>query len=141
MRRQHSIAEARNIVVGHMKRNDSFTRRFIQYCTMRAGEILILVRDGKTGKIVTAPEKDHMWTYREKNGLGRASKNNWDKILEVGHDYFMAVDSKIAGWPALFYHTYTHTTPSPSILFLSCYSSLAGFKPNLLALRYSVTIE
>ncbi|KAI0097145.1 hypothetical protein F4814DRAFT_128368 [Daldinia grandis] len=91
-RRQHNIVEARNIVVGHMRRNDSVTRRFLQYCTMRAGELLVLVRDGKTGKIITAPEEEHLWTMRRKEGLGRASKNEWDILLEVGHEYFDMVD-------------------------------------------------
>ncbi|KAI8960401.1 hypothetical protein F5Y11DRAFT_349536 [Daldinia sp. FL1419] len=91
-RRQHHIVEARNIIVGHMRRNDSVTRRFLQYCSMRTGEILLLVRDGKTGKIITAPEKGHLWTMRCKEGLGRASKNEWDIQLEVGHAYFDMVD-------------------------------------------------
>ncbi|KAI1465116.1 uncharacterized protein F4812DRAFT_452528 [Daldinia caldariorum] len=91
-RRQHNIVEARNIIVGHMKRNDSVTRRFLQYCTMRTGELLVLVRDGKTGKIITAPEEEHLWTMRHKEGLGRASKNEWDILLEVGPEYFDMVD-------------------------------------------------
>ncbi|KAI1206620.1 uncharacterized protein F4807DRAFT_463565 [Annulohypoxylon truncatum] len=91
-RRQHSIFEVRNIIVGHMRRNDSVTRRFLQYCTMRTGELLLLVRDGKTGKIITAPEEEHLWTMRRKEGLGRASKNEWDIMLEVGPEYFDMVD-------------------------------------------------
>ncbi|KAH9899086.1 hypothetical protein F4778DRAFT_771654 [Xylariomycetidae sp. FL2044] len=96
-RRQHNIVESRNVIVGHMKRNDSVTRRFIQYCCMRTGELLILVRDGKTGKVVTSPSQDQLWTYREKQGLGRASKKDWDTVLEVGHEYFDMVD-EIRNW-------------------------------------------
>lgn len=92
-RRQHNIVHARNIIVGYMRRNDSVTRRFLQYLTMRTGEVLVLVRDGKTGKIVTAPEKEHLWTMRRKEGLGRASKNEWDILLQVGPDYFDVVDA------------------------------------------------
>ncbi|KAI0834510.1 hypothetical protein F5Y06DRAFT_156139 [Hypoxylon sp. FL0890] len=92
LRRQHNIVEAKNIIVGHMRRNDSVTRRFLQYCTMRTGELLLLVRDGKTGKIITAPEEEHLWTIRHKEGLGRASKNDWEVVLEVGPDYFEMVD-------------------------------------------------
>ncbi|KAI1373044.1 hypothetical protein F4677DRAFT_462599 [Hypoxylon crocopeplum] len=91
-RRQHSIVEARNIIVGHMRRNDSVTRRFLHYLTMRSGELLVLVRDGKTGKIITAPEEDNLWTLRCKEGLGRASKNEWEIALEVGPPYFDLVD-------------------------------------------------
>ncbi|RYP05154.1 hypothetical protein DL764_004008 [Monosporascus ibericus] len=92
LRRQHNVVEARNIVVGYMKRKDSVTRRFIQYCTMRTGDILILVRDGRTGKIVTSPIDDELWTFREKHGLGRASKKEWDSVLKVGRKYFCTVD-------------------------------------------------
>ncbi|KAI1444975.1 hypothetical protein F5Y02DRAFT_408701 [Annulohypoxylon stygium] len=91
-RRQHSFCEVRNIIVGHMRRNDSVTRRFLQYCTMRTGEILLLVRDGKTGKVITAPQQDQLWTMRRKEGLGRASKNDWEVVLEVGPLYFEMVD-------------------------------------------------
>jgi hypothetical protein len=92
LRRQHDIVETRNIVVGHMKRNDPITRRFLQYLLMRTGELLILVRDGKTGRVITAPPKEHLWTYRKKQGLGRASKNEWVNILEMGPDFFQLVN-------------------------------------------------
>ncbi|KAI1347590.1 hypothetical protein F5Y01DRAFT_240286 [Xylaria sp. FL0043] len=92
-RRRHDFVEARNIMVGHMKRNDSVTRRFLQYCSMRTGEILLAVRDGVTGKVVTAPPtKDALWTLRSKRGIGRAAKNEWDIELEVGPDYFDFVE-------------------------------------------------
>ncbi|KAI1074329.1 hypothetical protein F5B20DRAFT_586346 [Whalleya microplaca] len=91
-RRQHSFVEARNIIVGHMKRKDSVTRRFLQYITMRPGELLVVVRDGRTGKIITAPSEDELWTWRQKQGIGRASKNERDVLLEVGHEYFDMVD-------------------------------------------------
>ncbi|OTA99348.1 hypothetical protein M426DRAFT_325209 [Hypoxylon sp. CI-4A] len=91
-RRQHSILQAKNIIVGYIKRNDPVTRRFLQHCAMRTGEILLLVKDGKTGKIITAPEKEHLWTVRMKEGLGRASKNEWEVLLEVGPRYFYMVD-------------------------------------------------
>ncbi|KAF5009291.1 hypothetical protein FDECE_4503 [Fusarium decemcellulare] len=91
-RRQHDIVEARNIIVGHMKRNDPITRRFLQYLSMRTGEVLILVRDGKTGRVITAPPDEQLWTYRKKQGLGRASKNEWSNFLEVGPEYFDLTD-------------------------------------------------
>ncbi|KAF2963908.1 hypothetical protein GQX73_g9656 [Xylaria multiplex] len=91
-RRRHDFVEARNILVGHMKRNDSVTRRFLQYCSMRTGEVLLAVRDGRTGKIITAPrDKDALWTLRSKRGIGRASKNEWDVELEIGPEYFESV--------------------------------------------------
>ncbi|KAI0448908.1 hypothetical protein F5B21DRAFT_518578 [Xylaria acuta] len=92
-RRRHDFVEARNIMVGHMKRNDSVTRRFLQYCSMRTGEVLLAVRDGRTGKIITAPRsKDALWTLRSKKGIGRAAKNEWDVELEIGPEYFEFVE-------------------------------------------------
>lgn len=80
-------------MVGHMKRNDSVTRRFLQYCSMRTGEVLLAVRDGKTGKIITAPRsQDALWTLRAKKGIGRASKNEWEVELEIGPEYFDFVE-------------------------------------------------
>ncbi|KAH0489941.1 hypothetical protein TgHK011_001430 [Trichoderma gracile] len=92
VRRQHDICEGRNIIVGHMKRGDPVTRRFLQYVTMRTGELLVLVRDGKTGRVITAPPDEHLWTYRSKSGIGRASKNEWQNVLEVGPAYFYMTD-------------------------------------------------
>ncbi|PNP74678.1 hypothetical protein FNYG_12014 [Fusarium nygamai] len=91
-RRQHDIVETRNILVGNMKRNDSVTRRFLQYLLMRRGELLVTVRDGKTGRVITAPDDEQLWTYRKKQGLGRASKNDWFNILEVGPDFMKLTD-------------------------------------------------
>ncbi|KAF5130914.1 hypothetical protein E5D57_007263 [Metarhizium anisopliae] len=92
-RRQHDIIETRNIIVGHMKRNDAVTRRFLQYLVMRAGELLVLVRDGKTGRVITAPPEEQLWTYRQKQGIGRASKNEYVNVLEVGPVYFQILDA------------------------------------------------
>ncbi|KAL7931850.1 hypothetical protein V8C35DRAFT_308732 [Trichoderma chlorosporum] len=96
-RRAHDIIQTRNIIVGHMKRRDPVTRRFLQYLTMRTGELLLLVRDGKTGRVITAPPDEHLWTYRRKQGIGRASKNEWQNVLEVGIDYFDMTD-KLREW-------------------------------------------
>ncbi|KAK7984000.1 hypothetical protein PG989_011402 [Apiospora arundinis] len=91
-RRQYSMVEVRNVIVGHMRRNDPVTRRFIQYCIMQAGELLIMVRDGKTGQVVTSPDRDQLWTWREKHGVGRADNSEWTNMLEVGPLYFLKVD-------------------------------------------------
>lgn len=98
LRRQHDIVETRNIIVGHMKRNDPVTRLFLQYLLMRAGEVLVLVRDGKTGRVITAPPEEHLWTYRKKQGIGRASKNEFVNVLEVGPEYFDMLDSLRKWW-------------------------------------------
>ena len=58
------VVEARNIICAYMKRNDAASRRFIQYTLMSRGEALILVRDGRTGKIVVAPYENERWRRR-----------------------------------------------------------------------------
>jgi hypothetical protein len=95
--RQHDIVETRNIIVGNMKRNDPATRRFIQYLLMRAGEVLVMVRDGKTGRVITAPPDDELWTYRSKRGLRRAAKNEWENILSIGPE-FMKLTDMLCEW-------------------------------------------
>ncbi|CAG1996618.1 unnamed protein product [Fusarium graminearum] len=74
VRRQHDMIEARNILVGSMKRNDPVTRRFLQYLLIRAGEVLVMVRDGKTGRVITAPPKEHLWTTDKVN---KDLRNAW----------------------------------------------------------------
>lgn len=91
-RRQHDIVETRNSLVGNMERNDPVTRHFLQYLLMRRGELLVMARDGKTGRVITAPDDEQLWTYRKKQGLGRASKNDWLNILEVGPDFMKLTD-------------------------------------------------
>ena len=51
-----------------------------------------MVRDAKTGEIVVKPPKDQLWLYRQKAGLGRASKNDWTILKEVGTAFFEDMD-------------------------------------------------
>jgi hypothetical protein len=92
-RRVHRVTEARNLICGYMHRNEPHVRRFIQYCIMRRGQILILVRDGKTGAILTAPDEEHRFLLRGKEGHGRASRNtDWDFSKDVGLEFFGIVE-------------------------------------------------
>ncbi|KAK6084668.1 hypothetical protein SCUP515_01164 [Seiridium cupressi] len=97
LRRQHDIVETRNIIVAHMKRNGPATPRFLQYCLMRAGDMLVVVREGKTGKVLTCPNEEHLFAYRVKQGLGRASKNEYEDILNIGPEY-CAVADRLRRW-------------------------------------------
>ncbi|KAK7745831.1 hypothetical protein SLS53_002548 [Cytospora paraplurivora] len=92
-RRQHHIEECRNVICAHMKRGDPVTNRFIDYCVMQSGNLQILVRDGKTGRIVRAPDGKERWLHRVKSGLGRASKNEWEVVQGVGPDFFEYLDN------------------------------------------------
>jgi hypothetical protein len=88
MRRSHAVLEARNFVAAYVKRNDPASRRLIQYLSMQTYRVLLLVRDAKTGEILISPPKDQLWLLREKSGLGRAAKNEWNVLKEVGPQFF-----------------------------------------------------
>jgi hypothetical protein len=92
--RQHYVAECKNMICGYMKRNDAVSRRFIQYLVMNPRGALILVRDGRTGKIITRPPEEHLWVARRKSGLGRANKHGWVESKQVGGAFFAEMDGK-----------------------------------------------
>ena len=69
-----------------VKRNDPEMRRFLQYLAMHTW-VVVVIWDAKTGKIVTQTPKNQMWLNREKSGLGRASKNEWTAVSEVGPSF------------------------------------------------------
>lgn len=75
-----------------MKRGDPVTNRFIDYCIMQAGNLQILVRDGKTGNILYAPDQDTRWIHRVKSGLGRASKNEFEITQAVDRELLLKLD-------------------------------------------------
>jgi hypothetical protein len=87
-RRSHEVVEMRNFICGHIKRDDPVSRRFIQYLSNETWEIRALVRDRKTGRILIQPPKHEMWLLREKSGWGRATRNEFDIIGEIGPDFF-----------------------------------------------------
>lgn len=60
-RRSHQIFEMRNVICGHIKRDDPISRRFIQYLSMETWELRALVRDPKTGDILIKPPEDELW--------------------------------------------------------------------------------
>ena len=68
----------------HIKRNDPASRRFCQYLSMLSDRVLVLIRDVKTGQILTKPPEapeNQNWLARKKVGLGRASRNEWQVTL------------------------------------------------------------
>jgi len=93
IRRAHAIMEARNFVAAHISRTDQASRRLIRYLSMQTHRVLLLVRDAKTGRILVAPPEDELWLVREKSGVGRASKNSWNIVKEVGTKLFEEIDA------------------------------------------------
>ncbi|KAF9737169.1 hypothetical protein PMIN06_012378 [Paraphaeosphaeria minitans] len=92
-RRSHQFTEMRNFICGNVKRDDPVSRRFIQYLSMETCELRALVRDRKTGKILVRPPEEEFWLLREKAGWGRASKNEFANIIEIGPDFFETVEN------------------------------------------------
>lgn len=92
--RQHQVMETRSYVCGQMKRNDPVTRRLIQYLSMQSSELLVLARDGKDGRILIEPPKSERWLKRLKFGRGRASKNDWEVVQEIGKPFFEQMDAE-----------------------------------------------
>lgn len=93
-RRSHFIREARNFICGHIKRNDAASRRLIQYLSMMTFEVILLVRDAKTGKILVKPPKEERWLVREKIGFGRASRNEYEELVKVDKEFFEEMDKQ-----------------------------------------------
>ncbi|KAF2744666.1 hypothetical protein M011DRAFT_470254 [Sporormia fimetaria CBS 119925] len=93
-RRSHCIREARNFICGHIKRNDAASRRLIQYLSMMTFELILLVRDAKTGKILVKPPKEERWLVREKVGWGRASRNEYEVLAKVDAEFFEKMDKQ-----------------------------------------------
>jgi hypothetical protein len=87
-RRSHEIVEMRNFICGHIKRDDPVSRRFIQYLSNETWELRALVRDCKTGRILIQPPAEELWLLREKSGWGRAARNEFNIITEVGPAFF-----------------------------------------------------
>lgn len=91
-RRQHAIFEARNGICAHIKRDDASSHRFIQYLSMQSHQLVLLVRDAESGKLLVKPQEEERWLGREKGGIGRAAKNSWDVLKIIGPAFFEEMD-------------------------------------------------
>lgn len=92
IRRTHAVIETRGFVCAHIKRNDPTSRRLVQYLSMQTARLALLVRDAKTGSILVKPPEDELWLVREKSGVGRAARNEWNVLKQVGTDFFDEMD-------------------------------------------------
>lgn len=72
----------------HIKRDDQSSRRLVQYLSTQSYRVLVLVRDAETGNLLIKPPEDQRWIYREKSGLGRAVKNDWNILKSIGPEFF-----------------------------------------------------
>ncbi|MCJ1287642.1 hypothetical protein MMC26_006994 [Xylographa opegraphella] len=46
----------------------------------------------KTGRIISKPPQEDLWLLREKSGIGRAAKNEWNVIKQIGPDFFKEME-------------------------------------------------
>ncbi|PQE18079.1 mfs allantoate protein [Rutstroemia sp. NJR-2017a BVV2] len=92
-RRSHAILEARNFICAHIKRDDPVSRRLIQYLAMQTHRLLLLVRDTETGRLLVKPPEEERWLFREKSGIGRASRNEWNVLKEIGPQFFEEMET------------------------------------------------
>ncbi|OAL39832.1 hypothetical protein AYO20_00744 [Fonsecaea nubica] len=92
-RRIYASSEMRNYICTYMKRNHPVSRRFTQYMSMQTPRMLILVRDGKTGRIIVTPSMDELWLIRSKYGYGSNAKAAWETEKYVGPKFFEEIDN------------------------------------------------
>jgi hypothetical protein len=92
--RSHAAFEARNFMCAYIKRDDQVSRRLIQYLSMQSHQLLVLVRDAESGRLLIKPPEDERWLYRQKRGHGRASRTEWEIIKKVGPEFFEEMDKR-----------------------------------------------
>ncbi|EEQ92317.2 uncharacterized protein BDCG_07437 [Blastomyces dermatitidis ER-3] len=95
-RRNHVVREGRNYICAQMKRSNPVTRRCLQYVSMQASRMMLVVRDGKTGKILVKPPDDNAWLFREKIGHRRGSQAPWNVIKRVDEAFFNEMERRRA---------------------------------------------
>ncbi|KAG5296501.1 hypothetical protein I7I50_09691 [Histoplasma capsulatum G186AR] len=94
--RNQAVREGRNYVCAQMKRGNLITRRFLQYVSMQASRMMLVVRDGKTGKIIVKPPDNNAWLFREKIGHRRGSRAPWNVIKQVDEAFFNEMERRRA---------------------------------------------
>ena len=90
------VKEFKNITGAYIKRNDPISRRFVQYLSMCSGQICVLVRDGKTGRILVQPPEEHLWISRTRIVGGGMPKNDWQIHRKVGPELFEQLSAEEA---------------------------------------------
>jgi hypothetical protein len=58
--------------------------------------MLLVVRDGKTGKVIEKPPEDQCWLARQRIGHGRASRTPWKIIKPIDKNFFLEMEEKRA---------------------------------------------
>jgi hypothetical protein len=82
------LSQVRNFMAAHLKRSDPVSRRLIQYLAMQAQDLLLLVRDGKTGRFLIRPHDEECWLARNSSILEGIDDDepDWRVTKSVGED-------------------------------------------------------
>lgn len=67
----------RNYIAANMSRNDPRVRRFITLTQTHIAELIVYVRDCKTGQVIVEPPEEEKWIIRDKMGAGRLHRSKW----------------------------------------------------------------
>lgn len=78
----------KNFLCACIKRNDSVSRRFVQYLSMQSAWVCVLVRDAVTGRVLIEPPKEHLWLVRRPKKTRIPSAEPWETVLSVNENMF-----------------------------------------------------
>lgn len=75
--RSHAATEARNYIAANMSRDDPRVKRFISLIQTHTAELIVYIRDCKTGQVIVEPPEEEKWIIRDKMGAGRLHRGKW----------------------------------------------------------------
>lgn len=75
--RSHAATEARNYIAANMSRDDPRVKRFISLVQTHTAELIVYIRDCKTGEMIVEPPEEEKWIIRDKMGAGRLHRGKW----------------------------------------------------------------
>lgn len=87
--RLHAATEARNYIAANMSRDDPRVYRFIEILKTHRSELIVYIKDCKTGHVLVDPPVDERWIIRDKIGAGRLHRGKWtirhpfDKVFKA----------------------------------------------------------
>ena len=94
----HVEIQLRNVCGAHIKRNDPVSRRLVRYLAMQAQELVLLVRDSKTGPVLIKPPTEECWLIRGRAGypsyMAGEDLEEWHVVKSVDQNLFEEVSGK-----------------------------------------------
>ncbi|KAI5850540.1 hypothetical protein DFP73DRAFT_473014 [Morchella snyderi] len=75
--RLHAATEARNYIAANMSRDDPRVYRFIEILKTHRSELIVYIKDCKSGQTLVDPPMEERWIIRDKIGAGRLHRGKW----------------------------------------------------------------